>query len=106
MESDHERQKFRVMTEAMTQIVQSLTFYPPKAPLSYDSLPGLYVNNLGSILEVKQDRKFTWRGELDAEGSGNWDRLGNDLEGELILTYNSNANVRRIRFVVVDQSSN
>jgi hypothetical protein len=103
--SDDQR-KFLTMTNAMTQIAESIYFSPPLSPLAYQCIPGKYVNERGEILELYlKDMRFSWSNQIDFHekyGVGTWERAGNDLEGDLIFIYDDQSS-RRIKYTAVDE---
>jgi hypothetical protein len=95
---------FSMLCDVLNAIASSLAFFPPKAPSPYETLPGRYLNGHGTVLELSRDRQFQWYGDEINEkfGYGRWDRMGNSLEGEIILFYDNSTTKNRARFVVVD----
>jgi hypothetical protein len=103
-ENPNDLKNFKVLVDAIGFIANSLTFYPPKSPLPYETLPGIYSNGNGTILELTKERRFHWHGHEQNPklGIGRWDRMGNNLEGEIILFYDNSTTKSRARFVVVN----
>jgi len=102
-DSNEQLPNFKILVEAMHAIAQSVSYFPPKAPNAYDSLVGKYINQKNTIVELNRNRRFTWYDKEKNEYSiGRWDRMGNNLEGELHLWYDGNNEKYRVRFVVAD----
>jgi hypothetical protein len=99
--------KFSDLSTVMDMISRSLTFSPPKANYAREAICGTYIDrNSSSVMSLARDFRFEWRcgGSTDPQyGTGSWDILGSDMEGEIHLHYASGYYKKVIYVVTSDK---
>jgi hypothetical protein len=101
--SSTDEKKFNDLAKVMDIIVRSVTFERPKSLLAPEALCGTYVDRSNcEVFSLTKDNRFEWKckGKTDAKyGTGAWEILGSDLEGELKLHYD-NGDFRKVMYLV------
>jgi len=99
--------KFNDLSNVMDTITRSLSFSPPKSVPAPQAIFGTYFDRHSrAVISLTRDFRFDWRcdGNIDEKfGTGSWDVLGSDREGELHFHYD-NGYYKKVMYVFANDN--